>query len=56
MRDNDTRGPWLTLRVDDELAELALLVQLAQPDPLAASSAIVGLELGLNHEVVSLST
>ena len=56
MRDNDTRGPWLTLRVDDELAELALLVQLAQLDPLSASGALVGLELGLNLKVVSLST
>ena len=42
--------------MENQFAQLALLVQLAQLDPLAACRALVGLQLSFHLEVVCVST
>ena len=53
---SDTRGRGLTLRVDAELTQLALLIKLAELDPLTACGTFVGLQFSLNLKIVSLPT
>ena len=53
---SDTRGRGLTLRVDAELTQLALLIKLAELDSLTARGAFIGLQFSLDLKIVSLPT